>query len=164
MKKTKTPTVKENKYRPAWVTPEILLEKRKVYLWRGAALLCAAITAIAAKALLTSNAVPAAALLPVIRNTALLLIMAFSLIISIIFKKANPGVTRSIMMMNSMAAGTLSAVLLQSLGMFPFCFGISLAVFLAICLLYLVYQAKYDPEDVDPELLKGPLPYIYIPY
>ncbi|MCF0258348.1 MAG: hypothetical protein HUJ54_00675 [Erysipelotrichaceae bacterium] len=164
MKKPNTPAMKENRYRPAWVTPEILQAKRKSYLWMGASLLCFGAASVAVKMVLNSPVLPdAASLLPVLRNTALLLLMACGLIVSVIFKKADPRATRAFMIAGGLAAGTLSAVLLHTAPMSWFGLFTGLAVFLTACVLYLVYQAKYDPEDVDPRLLAG-CPYVYIPF
>ncbi|MCF0260664.1 MAG: hypothetical protein HUJ54_12470, partial [Erysipelotrichaceae bacterium] len=76
----------------------------------------------------------------------------------------NPAATHAFMMADSMAAGVLAAVILHAAPMRWFFPAGALAVLLISCALYLVYQAKYDPEDVDPELLKYPVPYIYIPF
>ncbi|MCF0260662.1 MAG: hypothetical protein HUJ54_12460 [Erysipelotrichaceae bacterium] len=164
MNKFNINSVKENKNRPAWVTPEILVAKRRSYLWKGAALLCTAAAAVAAKVILSSIAASEiTVMLPMIRNTALLLVMAFSLVISIICKKANPAATHAFMIADSIAAGILAAVLLNTVPVRIFCLMAGLAAFLTICLLYLGFKCKYDPEEVDPELLKYH-PYIYIPH
>ena len=149
-----TASVKENKNRPAWVTPEILIAKRKSCFWAGASLLCAGAAAVAAKVILSSLAVSeAAVLLPVIRNTVLLLILAFSLIISVLYKRTAPAVTGIFMTADGIAAGILASGFLYTAPTRWFGLAVGLGVLLPICLLYLAYQSKYEPEETDPQQL-----------
>ncbi|MCF0258351.1 MAG: hypothetical protein HUJ54_00690 [Erysipelotrichaceae bacterium] len=147
----------ENGQYPVQAVPEILHAKRRSYQWIAAGLLAAAATAFAAKVLLTSPSLyEYAAMLPVLRNTVLLLLMTMSLIISVIYKYGNPIAVRIFMMSDFAAAGLLAAVLGLHTSMAWFGLYVIIAVVLAGVFLYVQYKFKYDPKEAGSAVLTGP--------
>ena len=158
MTNTSSPAIQEI-VRPAQTVSEALLSKRKSYQRTGAALLCTAAAAFAAKVFLSSPAMSDTAfLLPAIRNASLLLVMACSLILSIISRKADPPIVHAIAMICSLSAGILFGVLRQNTPITRFSLYIGFPVVITGCMLYLVYHARYVLRDPHSLMLTGDVP------
>ena len=154
--------IRYRKYPSALAARKNLCLKRRSYRWMGASVLFSGAAAVTAKVILTASLLPSPShLLPAVQNTSLILTIVSSLILAAIWKKADSMPARLLMLTDSAAAGIFLGCLGVLTPMPWFVFWICNIVIFIGSFLFLVFKAKYEPENLEPLILTSRCPGLY---